>query len=125
MGLGTDAKVYLDLGTVRDICRVRLNGQDLGILWAAPWRVDMTKVLKAEGNQLEIEVVNRWVNRLVGDQQPEDKNVRTLKWESGLLSGRSYKAGRYTYTTKNPYKSGTKLLPSGLIGPVRILGVQK
>ncbi|MDG1358551.1 MAG: glycosyl hydrolase [Akkermansiaceae bacterium] len=125
VGLGTDAKVYLDLGTVRDICRVRLNGQDLGILWAAPWRVDMTKVLKAEGNQLEIEVVNRWVNRLVGDQQPEDKNVRTLKWESGLLSGRSYKAGRYTYTTKNPYKSGTKLLPSGLIGPVRILGVQK
>lgn len=125
VGLGTDAKVYLDLGTVHDICRVRLNGQDLGILWAAPWRVDMTKVLKAGVNQLEIEVVNRWINRLTGDQQPEDKNVRTLKWESGLLSGRSYKAGRYTYTTKNPCKPGTKLLPSGLIGPVRILGARK
>jgi hypothetical protein len=124
-GLDADATVYLDLGTVHDMCRIRLNGQDMGILWAAPWRVEITDAVKAKGNKLEIEVVNRWVNRLTGDQQPEDKDVRTLKWESGMLSGKSYPAGRYTYTTKNPYKPETKLLPSGLIGPVRILEVEE
>jgi len=118
-------RTYLDLGTVHDMARVTLNGKDLGIVWCAPWRVDVTDVVKAKGNQLEIEVVNRWINRLTGDQQPEDQNVRTLNWESGLLSGKSYKAGRYTYTTKNPCNRKTNLLPSGLIGPVRILGVQK
>ena len=124
-GLGADATVYLDLGTVHDICRVRLNGQDLGILWSAPWRVDIADVVKAKGNQLEIEVVNRWANRLTGDQQPEDKDVRTLKWESGLLSGKSYKTGRYTFTTHNPYRVNSRLLPSGLLGPVQIMIEQK
>jgi len=111
-------RTWLDLGTVHDICRVRLNGKDLGILWTAPWRVGITDVVKAEGNQLEIEVVNRWVNRLTGDREAPDKDVRTLKWESGLLSGREYKTGRYTFTTKSGPK---QLLPSGLIGPVRIV----
>ena len=120
-GVDANAAVYLDLGTVRDICRVRLNGQDLGILWTAPWRVEITDVVKAKGNELEIEVVNRWINRLVGDQQPEDKEVRTLQWESGLLSGKSFKTGRYTYSTHSPYKADSNLLPSGLIGPVRIV----
>ncbi len=119
--LNTAFSLHLDLGTVRDICRVRLNGQDLGILWTAPWRVEITDVVKAKGNELEIEVVNRWINRLVGDQQPEDREVRTLQWESGLLSGKSFKTGRYTYSTHSPYKADSKPLPSGLIGPIRIM----
>ena len=120
-GLDGASKMHLDLGLVHDICRVRLNGRDLGILWTAPWRVDISKAVKAKGNQLEIEVVNRWANRLIGDQQPEDKDVRTLSWPSGLLSGKSYKAGRYTYTTRNPQKANSVLSPSGLLGPVQIM----
>jgi len=116
--LNTAFPLHLDLGTVHDICRVRLNGKDLGILWTAPWRVDITDSLKPAGNQLEVEIVNRWVNRLTGDREAPDKDARTLKWESGLLSGREYKAGRYTFTTKSGPK---QLLPSGLIGPVRIV----
>ncbi|MDD2598663.1 MAG: glycosyl hydrolase [Kiritimatiellae bacterium] len=110
--------IYLDLGTVHDMARVRLNGKDLGVVWCAPWRVNITDVVKSKENQLEIEIVNRWPNRLVGDQQPPDKDLRTLKWESGLLGGREYKTGRYTFTTG---RVQTQLLPSGLIGPVRVL----
>ena len=112
-------KIYLDLGTVHDMARIKLNGKDLGVVWSAPWRVDITDVVNATGNVLKIEVANRWSNRLLGDQQAPDKNVRILKWESGLLGGKEYKAGRYTFTTG---KGPGKLLPSGLLGPVRILG---
>jgi hypothetical protein len=117
-----DGRMLLDLGNeVHDICRVRLNGQDLGILWTAPWRMHITDALRAGDNELEIEVVNRWVNRLVGDQQPEDKDQRTLVWESGLLAGKPHNTGRYTFCTNSPYVADSPLLPSGLIGPVQIL----
>ena len=112
-------RTYLDLGTVHDMARVTLNGKDLGVLWCAPWRVDVTDILKPNGNKLEIEIANRWPNRLLGDQQKPDKNIRTLKWDSGLLGGKEYTTGRYTFTTAPTM--GLKLLPSGLLGPVRVL----
>lgn len=115
-------RIYLDLGTVHDMARVKLNGKDLGVVWCAPWRVDITDVVKATGNVLEIEVANRWPNRILGDQEAPDKDVRTVKWESGFLAGKEFKTGRYTFTTAG---GGGKLLPSGLIGPVRILVEQK
>jgi alpha-L-rhamnosidase len=115
------SSTFLDLGTVRDICRVRLNGQDLGTVWTAPWRVDITGVGRATGNQLEIEVVNSWVNRLIGDQHPANKGVRTLAWPSGLLSASNYPAGRYTFATHNHFNASSPLRPAGLIGPVSIL----
>jgi hypothetical protein len=80
--------------------------------------VDITDVLKTGGNILEIQVANRWPNRMLGDQQEPDKDVRTVKWKSGLLGGQEYTAGRYTFATDS---GPDKLLPSGLIGPVRIL----
>jgi predicted GH43/DUF377 family glycosyl hydrolase len=111
-------RIHLDLGTVHDIARVRLNGKDLGVVWCAPWRVDITDCVKAKGNAVEIEVANRWPNRLFGDQQAPDKGTRTVKWESGFLGGREYKTGRYTFaTTGGP----NTLLPSGLLGPVTLL----
>ena len=114
---------FLSLGVVHDICRVRLNGRDLGVLWTSPWRVETTGLLKAKGNQLEIELVNGWVNRLVGDQQTEDKNVRSVSWPSGLLDGKSYKTGRYTFSTHDFYKADSPLMPSGLLGPVRLMTI--
>ncbi|KKL25053.1 hypothetical protein LCGC14_2409170 [marine sediment metagenome] len=111
-------KIYLDLGTIHDIARVRLNGKDLGVVWCAPWRVDITDAVKTTSNTLEIEIANRWPNRLLGDSLEPDKDVRTVKWESGFLEGKEYKTGRYTFTTAKGYG---KLLPSGLIGPVQIL----
>jgi len=107
---------------VHDMARVTLNGKNLGVVWCAPWQVDNTDALKPKDNKLEIEIANRWSNRQLGDQQAPDKHVRTLKWESGLLGGKEFKAGRYTFSTGRDLG---KLLPSGLIGPVRIMAENK
>lgn len=115
---GSNKRLFLDLGTVHDIARVTLNGVDLGVVWCSPWRVDITDSVKTKGNVLEVEIVNRWPNRLLGDQQAPDKHARTLKWEAGYLGGREYKTGRYTFSTAD---SQDKLLPSGLLGPVHIM----
>ncbi|MGE4285435.1 MAG: glycosyl hydrolase [Phycisphaerae bacterium] len=114
-------KIYLNLGTVHDMARVRLNDVDLGVVWCAPWQVEITEALKTGSNKLSIEIANRWGNRLIGDQQPENKDVRQVKWDSGLLEGRTYSAGRYTFTTYSVYRADSPLTPSGLLGPVRIL----
>ncbi len=118
---GPAGRTYLDLGTVHDMARVKLNGKDLGVVWCAPWRVEVTGVLKAGDNQLEIEVVNRWPNRMIGDKQPGDADVRTVKSPDGFLGGNEFKTGRYTFSTHDPYSAGSPLLPSGLLGPVRLM----
>jgi len=120
-GKKADKSIYLDLGSVKDICRVYLNGKDLGIVWTAPWRVDITGTVHDTNNELVIEVANGWVNRLIGDQQPGDKNVRKLSWKSGLLDGKTYQTGRYTFGTQKFYNANSPLRPAGLIGPVTLL----
>ena len=95
-------RIYLDLGAVKNLARVRLNGQDLGVVWCAPWRVDITGAVKARDNQLEIVVANLWPNRLIGDQSlPPEK--------------------RLAWTTWNPFKADSPLLESGLLGPVTLV----
>jgi hypothetical protein len=116
----SEGKTYLDLGVVHDMARVKLNGRDLGVVWCAPWRVEVTGVIKTGDNSLEIEVVNRWPNRLIGDKQPGDADVRTVNCPPGFLGGEQHKAGRYTYSTNAPYGPQSPLLPSGLLGPVML-----
>jgi hypothetical protein len=102
-GLVSEANsIWLDIGEVPGMARVRLNGKDLGVLWCAPWRVEITEGLQSTGNELEIEVANLWPNRLIGDRiLPPEKQI--------------------AWTTWNPYEADSPLLPSGLMGPVRIL----
>ena len=116
-------KIVLDLGVVHDMARVKLNGNDLGVVWCAPWRIEITGAIKAGDNQLEIEVVNRWANRLIGDKQPADANVRTVECPPGFFGGQSFKTGRYTYCLHDPYSAHSPLDPSGLLGPVTLQGV--
>ena len=111
----------LDLGSAYDICRVSLNGKDLGIVWTAPWRVDITDAVRSKGNELVIKLANSWVNRLIGDQQAGDKNARRLSWKSGLLGGRTFPAGRYTFVTHQFLNADSPLKPAGLLGPISIL----
>jgi len=117
---------YIDLGVVHDIARVKLNGKDIGVVWCAPWRIDGSEALKEGENQLEIEVANRWINRLLGDRQKPDANVRTVKFENGLMGGKEYTTGRYTFTTDAAMESFkfTEPLSSGLLGPVTIQEVK-
>ena len=115
------SKLFLDLGTVREIARVRLNGQDLGIVWTAPWRVEITEVVRPRENRLEIEVANLWPNRLIGDEELPDDGIQKGRWPDWLLKGTPRTSGRYTFTTNRYYKKGDPLLPSGLLGPVSVL----
>ena len=96
--------VWLDLGDVRDLAEVRVNNQDLGILWKTPYRIDITGALKPGNNFFRIEVTNLWVNRMIGDQQP-------------------WALKKYTFTDFTPYKVDSPLVPSGLLGPVRLYSV--
>lgn len=60
-------RVYLDLGYVGDIATVRVNGKDAGVLWKAPYAVDITDCVQAGENLVQIDVTNLWINRLIGD----------------------------------------------------------
>ncbi len=94
-------KLYIDLGDVREIAEVRVNGANLGVLWCPPWRVDMSHAVHEGRNELEIIVVNTWFNRVLFDQSlPKDK--------------------RLTHTPVT-LKSDSKPLDSGLLGPVKLL----
>ena len=97
-------RLWLDLGTVKETARVKLNGQDLGVLWCSPWRVDISGALKPGDNALEISVVNLWPNRLAGDNNlpVEQRRTRTEMF----MGGSDY-----------PFSSG-------LLGPVTIQTVQ-
>jgi len=97
----TGKRLYLNLGKVNYIAEVRLNGKNLGVVWCAPWRVEVTEGMRARDNELEIDVANLWPNRLIGD--------------AGLPPEK-----RLTKTNVRTYKAGSPLLPSGLLGPLKL-----
>jgi len=123
--------IFLDLGTVNVIAEVKLNGKNLGILWKPPFKLEITDVVKTGSNHLEIEITNLWANRLIGDEKyPDDCVWRKFKKESDnfivipqwLKDGKERPATeRKTFATWRWYKANDPLLPSGLIGPVRLM----
>jgi len=115
------SEVYLDLGVVKNIVRVWLNGEDLGVVWTSPWQVSITNAVKEKNNRLEIEVANLWANRLIGDESLPDDGVKDGMWPDWLINGTQRTSGRYTFTTHRFYKKDDPLLESGLLGPVRIM----
>ena len=116
------SELFINLGVVKNMARVKLNGKDLGVVWTSPWQVNISGAAKEQGNLLEIEVANLWANRLIGDESMPDDGVKNGKWPEWLLNGTPRTSGRYTFTTHRFYKKGDPLMESGLIGPVRILG---
>ena len=79
---------------------IHLNGQDLGVVWTAPWRLEITDAVRPGENQLEIEVANHWINRIIGDEKlpPEQR-----------------------FTQTNVESKRTPLQPAGLLGPVSLV----
>ncbi len=98
------AHLWLDLGDVENIADVTVNGKYQGIAWKTPFRIDVTNALVPGSNQIDVRVTNLWVNRMIGDQQP-------------------WALKKYTFSAFTPYKADSPLLPSGLLGPVRLLSV--
>ncbi|RYX82941.1 hypothetical protein EON83_16960 [bacterium] len=122
--IGPNKVVSLDLGKVRDIARIKLNGREVGVLWKPPYRVNLSDAARAGANQLEIEVTNQWPNRLIGDEQlPDDVewNGDQLKgWPQWLLDGKPSPTGRVTFTTWHHWRKDSPLIESGLLGPVTL-----
>jgi hypothetical protein len=127
---GTNEEIWLDLGKVKNLAEVRLNGVDLGILWKPPFRVRLGSVARPGSNTLEVKVTNLWPNRLIGDEQlPADSEwagKRLKAWPVWLLEGKPSPSGRFTFTTWRHWNRDSALLESGLLGPVRLewAGVQ-
>jgi hypothetical protein len=114
------SELFLNLGSVKNLARVSLNGKDLGILWTSPWQVRITDCIKEKNNKLMIEVANLWINRLIGDEMKPYDGIEDGKWPDWLINGTQRTSGRYTFTTHHYYKIGDPLSESGLLGPVRI-----
>jgi len=122
------ARIFLDLGEVRNVAEVRLNGKSLGVLWTKPFRVEITGTVKSGNNDLEIDIVNLWPNRLIGDANlPEDcewnaaEVGQTLKaWPRWLLEDKPSPTGRFTFTIWRVWPKDAPLLKSGLLGPVTL-----
>lgn len=113
--------LYLDLGKVKNMAHIILNGRDLGIVWTAPFLVSVDGTVRKNENKLEIEVANLWINRLIGDESKPWDGVEDGRWPDWLLNGLPRTSGRYTFTTHHFYKKDDPLSESGLIGPVRVM----
>ena len=104
------SRIFLDLGEIRDVSEVFINGSSAGIQWKKPYLFDISGLAKAGENQVEIEIVNLWVNRLTGDMlsEPGDRYCRT----------------NHPYVTQDNWAGGGdetyRLQPAGLLGPVTI-----
>ena len=102
MADSSSGRLWIDLGEVKELAEVIVNRRSLGVLWKAPWRVDITDAVHPGANELQVNVTNLWVNRLIGDQQPDTKV-------------------KVAFTTFNTYRPDSTLMPSGLLGPVMLL----
>ena len=124
---GTGA-IWIDLGKVKNFADVELNGHKFETLWKAPFRVDVSKYLKAGSNSLMVKVTNLWPNRLIGDEQypPEAKynGGPIAEWPKWILDGTPRPpTNRIGFATWKFYDKNSPLLDSGLIGPVRLVTV--
>jgi len=103
--LGDGKRIFLDLGDIRNLAEIKVNGRKLGVAWKPPYKVEITDVAVAGNNKIEIKVTNTWFNRLTKDAGLPEEERRT--WVAGGGWGRGMQAD-------------AALMPSGLLGPVTI-----
>ena len=98
----TTGRIILDLGSVKDIAEVKVNGVNCGRAWKTPFLVDITSAVKPGENAIEVKVANVWANRIIGDLQPGAKKIAWIDYD-------------------NWFTKDSKPLPSGLLGPVKVI----
>lgn len=97
-----ETPVYIDLGKVMVMAKIRVNGVDAGGVWTTPYQINITDYLKEGVNELEIEVVNCWRNRMIGElSMPQSE--------------------RFTYHSAANIKADSEMQSSGLLGPVQVI----
>lgn len=107
--LADGRNVDLELGDVRELAEVFVNGKSAGVLWKAPFTTDITSLLKTGDNELKVEVMNLWINRLSGDKDLWDNKKLT---KTNIISdGGSWLENWAEWSVQ----------PAGLLGPVRVL----
>lgn len=136
--IGTGRQIILSLGRVDEMAQVWVNGKDMGVLWYAPFKVNITSAIKPGINRLRIVATDTWQNRLIGDDQlPTHMQWGRPRWHPvghPHLGGPLVRfpnwvihnlprptPGRYTFETWNYYHKSSPLHPSGLIGPVKLV----
>jgi hypothetical protein len=100
-----DEQIFLDLGDVGNMAKIKINGKEAGGLWTAPWRINITPFLTNSTNTMEIEVVNLWVNRMIGDSKMPKQEQKT-------------------WLANNYFNPTDPLKPSGILGPVKVLKIK-
>jgi hypothetical protein len=127
--LDSERSFILNLGQVKVIAELEVNGIGCGTLWKPPFEADVTSAIKAGTNSLQVKVTNLWPNRLIGDErlpedcdwqrsQETDQGYPIAQWPEWLLQGRPSPTGRTTFTTWKHWHKDSTLLDSGLLGPV-------
>ena len=127
-------RIILDLGTVKNFAEVTVNGRAYPPLWKPPYRLDITDALSSGSSSLAVKVTNLWPNRLIGDdalpadvewRDPGSANQPIREIPQWVRDGRRSPTGRHAFTTWRFWKSGDPLLPSGLLGPVRLISEEQ
>ncbi len=116
-------RLVLDLGEVRNLAEVELNGQKVALLWTPPFACDVTEYARPGQNKLSIRVTNLLVNRQIGDEQCkwQDEMVGNSSWPKWVLEDKPRsESGRLTWGTWKGWTAEDAPLPSGLLGPVRL-----
>lgn len=127
----------LELGEMYDLAEVRVNEKSAGIIWKKPYQLNISSFLKNGDNTIEIQVTNRWINRLIGDEFIETDlkyDISNNKFTTGKLielplwlgnPGVKRTGQRYTFTTWKHYSNKNSLVNSGLLGPVKLTFYQQ
>ena len=129
-------RIWLDLGSVKNIAEVTVNGKAYQALWKPPFAVDVTDAVKqvepVKSIEIEVKVTNYWPNRLIGDARlledcewddgRKSRGYPLVKsWPKWLMEGRPSPTGRHSFTTCRLWSADEPLLEAGLLGPVRLL----
>jgi hypothetical protein len=105
--LSSERNIHIDLGDVKDLAEVFVNGKSAGIVWKPPFRLDITSIVRPGSNELKIEIMNLWINRLAGDKDlpTEERLTSTNVLSHGYMS----RPGDF------------RIQPAGLLGPVKLI----
>lgn len=113
--------IIVEFESIHNIAAIRINGKYVTTLWTSPWKADITDYVTEGENEIEIEVANLWVNRLIKDMSIEENNHVPGEWQPWLFNEGERNCSRLSYATFDHYRADSPLVNSGIIGKVNII----
>ena len=118
---GRNDRITVRFESVHNIAAIRVNGKYVTTLWTAPWEADITEYVKNGDNEIEVEVANLWVNRIIRDMGLKEEKTEPGKWPLWLFNKGERNSERLSYATYRHYRKDSPLVSSGLIGKAEIV----